>query len=59
MTREKVTDVQGRRWVSGDLDTDAYFADVERRARAEAARSVARRLATAAARPAQRPATAR
>ncbi len=52
--REKVTDAQGRDWVSGALDPTIYFAEVRRDARAEARRVVAARLARGT-RPARRP----
>ena len=42
--REKVTDAVGRQWVTGSLDADVYFADVRRRARAQAERILAARL---------------
>jgi hypothetical protein len=42
--REKVTDAKGRQWVSGSLDSDVYFADVRRRARAQAERIISARL---------------
>ncbi len=43
--REKVTDERGRRWVTGVLDSDTWFASVEREARRAAQRSLADRLA--------------
>lgn len=43
--REKVIDAQGRRWVTGLLDSDTYFAEVRRQARAAAKATVATRLA--------------
>ena len=43
--REQVTDAQGRRWVSGDLDADTYFTEARERARATARQTVAQRLA--------------
>ena len=43
--REKVIDAEGRRWVSGLVDSDTYFAEVRRQARVQARRSVAARLA--------------
>lgn len=46
--REKVIDDRGRRWVSGLLDPDTYFAEVRRTARERARRSVAARIARAA-----------
>lgn len=42
--REKVTDAVGRQWVTGTLDADVYFAEVRRRARAQAERLLAARL---------------
>lgn len=45
--REKVTDARGRRWVSGSLDSDEYFAEARRNAREQARRTVAARLARA------------
>jgi len=45
--REKVTSVRGRRWVSGSLPTEEYFAQARTEARARAQRSVAARLARA------------
>lgn len=56
--REKVADDRGRRWVSGSLDSDTYFAEVRRRAREQARRSVAARL-TAASRPREQALAAR
>lgn len=46
--RQKVTDEQGRRWITGVLDPDTYFADVDRQARRTAERTVAARLSRAA-----------
>jgi hypothetical protein len=43
--REKVIDAEGRRWVTGLLDSDTYFAEVRRQAREQARVSVAARLA--------------
>lgn len=45
VTREQVTDAQGRRWVKGDLDPDVYFGQARERARKMAQQSIARRLA--------------
>jgi hypothetical protein len=42
--REKVTDAKGRQWVTGSLDSETYFAEVRRRARAQAERVIAARL---------------
>lgn len=42
--REKVTDALGRQWVTGSLDSDVYFTEVRRRARAQAERLLAVRL---------------
>jgi hypothetical protein len=42
--REKVTDALGRQWVTGSLDSDVYFTEVRRRARAQAERLLALRL---------------
>lgn len=42
--REQVTDVQGRRWVEGELDPDTYFLQARTRARQMARQSVAKRL---------------
>lgn len=44
MVREKVADALGRRWVSGALDPDTYFAEVRRTAREQAREIVAARL---------------
>ncbi len=46
--REKVTDAQGRRWVSGSLSAEEYFAAARRSAHEQARRTVAARLAGAA-----------
>jgi hypothetical protein len=46
--RQKVVDDRGRRWVSGALDSEEYFAQARREARAQARRTVAYRLAAAA-----------
>lgn len=46
--RQKVVDDRGRRWVSGSLDSDEYFAQARREARDQARRTVAARLAAAA-----------
>lgn len=46
--RQKVVDDRGRRWVSGSLDSDEYFTEARRQARAQARRTVAARLAAAA-----------
>ena len=46
--RQKVVDDRGRRWVSGALDSEEYFAQARREARAQARRTVASRLAAAA-----------
>lgn len=43
--RDKVADARGRRWVSGKLPADEYFAEARRTAREQARRSVAVRLA--------------
>lgn len=43
--REKVTDARGRRWISGSLDSDEYFAEARRNAHEQARRTVAARLA--------------
>jgi hypothetical protein len=43
--REKVQDARGRKWVSGALDSDTYFAEVRRDARERARGEVAARLA--------------
>ncbi|RZS82756.1 hypothetical protein EV189_3151 [Motilibacter rhizosphaerae] len=43
--REAVTDVQGQRWVSGEIDADTYFREARERARATARQTVAQRLA--------------
>lgn len=43
--REKVTGAQGRRWVSGQVDSGTYFAEVRRVVRVQAQRTVAARLA--------------
>ena len=51
--RQKVVDDLGRRWVSGALDSEEYFEQARREARARAMRTVAARLA-AAARPPRR-----
>jgi hypothetical protein len=45
--RQKVVDDRGRRWVSGALDSEEYFAQARREARARARRTVAMRLAAA------------
>lgn len=44
MVRERVADARGRRWISGSLDPDTYFAEVRRTARAQAREIVAARL---------------
>jgi hypothetical protein len=46
--RQKVTDALGRRWVTGSLDSDEYFAQARRHAREQARHTVAARLARAA-----------
>jgi hypothetical protein len=46
--RQKVVDDRGRRWVSGALDSEEYFEQARREARAQARRTVASRLAAAA-----------
>jgi hypothetical protein len=43
--RQKVVDDRGRRWVSGALDPEEYFAQARREARVRARRTVAMRLA--------------
>ena len=45
--REKVTNARGRRWMSGSLPTEEYFAEARTQARERARRSVAARLARA------------
>jgi hypothetical protein len=47
MVREKVADARGRRWVSGALDPDTYFAEVRRTARQQAREIVAARMRAA------------
>jgi hypothetical protein len=42
--REQVTDASGQRWVSGELDADAYFRQARERARRTARATVAQRL---------------
>ncbi len=46
--RDKVTDARGRKWVSGSLPADEYFAEARRTARERARQTVADRLARAA-----------
>lgn len=46
--RQKVADDRGRRWVNGTLDSEEYFEQARREARAQARRTVAARLAAAA-----------
>ncbi|HET8616298.1 MAG TPA: hypothetical protein VFL94_12295 [Actinomycetales bacterium] len=43
--RQKVVDDRGRKWVSGALDSEEYFAEARREARDQARRTVAARLA--------------
>lgn len=45
--RERVTDASGRRWVSGELDPDAYFTQARERARRTARATLAARLTQA------------
>ncbi|MEP6462432.1 MAG: hypothetical protein ABJC62_03225 [Frankiaceae bacterium] len=45
--REKVTSQRGRRWVSGTLPADEYFAEARAKAKESARRTVAARLARA------------
>jgi hypothetical protein len=52
--RQKVVDDRGRRWISGVLDSEEYFEEARREARAQARRAVATRLAAAAARSTRR-----
>jgi hypothetical protein len=45
MQREKVASQRGRRWVSGTLPAEEYFAEARVKAREQARREVAARLA--------------
>lgn len=45
--RERVTSLRGRRWVSGTLPAEEYFAEARVKAREQARRTVAARLARA------------
>lgn len=50
--REKVTDPEGRRWISGLLDSRTYFEQVRRTEQERARRTVAARLDRAGRQPA-------
>ena len=45
--REKVTSSRGRRWISGALPAEEYFAEARLKAREQARRTVAARLTRA------------